>query len=86
MPTAPASGVQLHTTGGFITMNTASSNWGNILYNTTITTAIRQRELLNLMLWRLQPQVGDTAHSENELFFKSRLLSINVRRARMEDK
>jgi hypothetical protein len=42
MPTALASGVQLHTTDGFIVTNTASSNWGNIPYNTTITTAIRQ--------------------------------------------
>jgi hypothetical protein len=62
MPTALASGVQLHITGGFIT-NTALSDGGNILYNTTIATAIRQGELLNLML-------GDYNRSEATLHIR----------------
>jgi hypothetical protein len=63
-PIALAAGVTLHTIGGFLATNTASSDWGNILYSTTIVTGTRPGELLNLML-------GDHNRSEATLHIRS---------------
>jgi hypothetical protein len=79
-----ASGVQLHTIGGFLATNAAFSGWGNILYSTTIVTGIQPGGVAECDASRSKPQRGDTAHSENK-FFKSRLLSINIRRAAMKN-